>query len=459
MGQERGDVDEAVRTRYKEALDWIHSTMRFGSRPGLERIGYLLRLLGNPESDCRYLHVAGTNGKGSVTAMIASALRACGYRTGMYISPYLEDFRERITLNGRMIPEEDLVKMVDEVRPQVQRMLSEGQEHPTEFEVITALAFLYYRLQGCDYVSLEVGLGGRFDATNVVTPAVVTITTISFDHTDRLGNTLAQIAFEKAGIIKPGMPVVTGVTEEEPLSVIRRRAQELGAPLYVVSTAPGADVTWREISRSMEGQVIDVFGPGFAYEGLKVPLLGKHQQQNAALAVASLELARPDNRRKVLHLDRAAVAHGIATTVWPGRFEVLSRRPPVILDGAHNPGGARVLREAMEDVPRKRLICVFGMLGDKEYREVTATVAAMCDSVVVTRPDTPRSLDAAALAEEVRQYVSDVAIEPDIRKAIDLALAKAGPEDAILCCGSLYLVGPARTHLRAKLGISEGRRE
>ena len=445
--------------RYDEALKWIHSTMRFGSRPGLERIGYLLRLLGDPQICCEYLHIAGTNGKGSVTAMIANALRACGYRTGMYISPYLEDFRERISLNGRMIPESDLVEMVDEVRPKVQEMLSLGHEHPTEFEVITALAFLYYKLRDCDYVSLEVGLGGRFDATNVVTPAVSTITTISFDHTDRLGDTLAQIAFEKAGIIKPGVPVVTGVTAREPLEVIRRRAQELGAPVFIVADSSGADVTWREVSYSMDGQVIDVFGPNFTYKGLEVPLRGRHQQQNAALAIASLELARPRNRRRTLYLDRSAVAHGIATTAWPGRFEVLSRNPTVILDGAHNPDGARVLAEAMKDVPRKRLICVLGILGDKEYKQVTAKIASMCDTVVVTRPETPRALDPSMLAEEVRRYVSDVEVQPDIGKAIDLALAKADPEDVVLCCGSLYLVGPARTYFRSKLGITGKRGE
>jgi dihydrofolate synthase/folylpolyglutamate synthase len=449
-------VDESA---YQEALNWIHSTMRFGSRLGLERVGRLLSLLGNPEKDCEFLHVAGTNGKGSVTAMMAGALRASGYRTGTYISPYLEDFRERIVLHGMMIPKGDLASMVAEVRPRVQEMLSEGFEHPTEFEVITALAFLYYSRQECDYVSLEVGLGGRFDATNVVTPAVSTITTISFDHTERLGDTLGKIAFEKAGIIKPGMPVVTGVTAEEPLAVIRDRARELGSPLFIVANGPGADVTWEEVSYSMDGQVIDVRGPSFEYAGLKVPFMGRHQQQNASLAVASLELARPLTRQGRLYLDRAAVAHGIASTTWPGRLEVLSRKPTVILDGAHNPEGARVLAEAMEEVPRRRLICVLGILGDKAYKEVVSSVAPMCDHVVVTRPDTPRALDLDLLAGEVKRYLDEVEIEPDIGKAIDKALAKACFDDAVLCCGSLYLVGPVRTHLRSRLGMTGRNRE
>lgn len=438
---------------YEKTLQWIHSTGRFGSKLELTRVRRLLDLLANPERDQEYVHVAGTNGKGSVTAMVAAALTACGYRIGMYISPYLEDFRERIVLNGRMISKQDLALLAAEVRPAVEGMVASGYEHPTEFEVITALALLYYSRQETDYVSLEVGLGGRFDGTNVVVPAVSTIVTISYDHVDRLGDTLRKIAFEKAGIIKEGVPVVTGVTEDEPLEVIRTRARELGAPLYRVAQAGDADVTWEEVSCSMDGQVIDVVGPGFAYKGLRVPLLGRHQQQNAAVAIASLEFARPRTRQGRIYLDRAAVARGIASTVWPGRLEVLSRDPTIILDGAHNPAGARALREAMALVPRKKLICVLGILGDKAYKEATVIIAPMCDEVIVTRPDTPRALDPEILASEVKDCVREVSVEPSIGKALDAALAKAGHEDVVLACGSLYLVGPARTHLRGRLGM------
>jgi len=444
---------------YGKALLWIHSTMRFGSKLELTRIQSLLSLLGNPEKDQEYIHVAGTNGKGSVTAMVASALTACGYRTGMYISPYLEDFRERIVLNRRMISREDLVALTAEVKAAVERMVDSGVEHPTEFEVITALALTYYSRKAVDYVSFEVGLGGRFDATNVVTPAVSTITTISFDHTDRLGDTLGKIAFEKAGIIKPGVPVVTGVTDPEPLSVIRRAADEAGSPLYLVGQSDDADVTWEEVSSDMSGQTVNVFGPGFEYRNLHVPLLGRHQQQNAAIAVSSLEFARPRTRQGKIYLDRTAVAHGISKTVWPGRLEVLSGRPTVILDGAHNPDGAKVLAEAMASVPRKRLICVLGILGDKSFREAAATIGPVCDEVIVTRPDTPRALDPEVLAQEVGKYSQVTLVEPDIGKALDAALAKATADDVVLCCGSLYLVGPARTHLRGRLGMIGTRSE
>ncbi len=439
---------------YGKALEWIHGTMRFGSKPGLDRIRHLLSLLGNPERDQEYIHVAGTNGKGSVTAMVASALSACGYRTGMYISPYLEDFRERIVLDGKKIPKSDLAALIGELRPAVEQMISSGLEHPTEFEIDTALAFLYYSRQGCDYVSLEVGLGGRFDATNVIVPAVSTITTISLDHTAILGDTLGQIAFEKAGIVKEGIPVITGVAEEEPLSAIETRAKELGAPLYLVARSPKAQVTWEEVSYSMEGQVINVYGPNFEYKDLRIPLLGRHQQQNAAMAVASLELAKLDRSPGGGAPDRDAIARGIASTRWPGRLEILSRNPAVILDGAHNPGGARALFEAMNLIPRKRLICVMGILADKSYGGVASIIAPSCDEVIVTKPDVPRGLDPRVLAEEVGKYVEKVRVEPDIGKALDAALAKVTPEDVMLCCGSLYLVGSARTYLRQRLGMT-----
>lgn len=474
-------------TAYEDALSWIHSTLRFGSKLGLERVRRLAKLLGDPQDKCEHFHIAGTNGKGSVAAMIASSLHHCGYRTGMNISPYLEDFRERITINGRMIHREDLVAMVSKVRPAVESMVKDGGDHPTEFEVITALAFLYYAQERCDYVSLEVGLGGRFDATNIVNPLVSVITTIALDHTDRLGNTLGEIASEKAGIIKPGVPVVTGALEGDAFAVISDKAHELGSPLYTVGKA-GADVTWEEVSVSQYGQVVDITGPWFRYQNLRIPLLGRHQQQNAALAVTALEVA---GRRSVSsahgfpalasalpadqaragssasgsptdrsyhpagpYLDPSAVAAGIAHTVWPGRMEVLSRNPTIIIDGAHNAAGAIALRKAMSVIPRKRLVCVYGILGDKSFEEATSYIAPMCDEMVLTLPDTPRSLDLDLLSQAVRKYVSKVHIEPNLNKAFDLAIERVGPEDALLACGSLYLVGPLRAHIRRRLGMT-----
>ncbi|MGI6662294.1 MAG: bifunctional folylpolyglutamate synthase/dihydrofolate synthase [Bacillota bacterium] len=439
---------------YEEALSWIHSTMRFGSKLGLERIRKLVELLGHPERHSEYVHVAGTNGKGSVTAMVASALSANGYRTGRYISPYLEDFRERIAVQDKMISREDLVELVGIVRPAVEEMVGQGEDHPTEFEIVTALAFLYYARQGCDYVALEVGLGGRFDATNIVTPAVSVITTISLDHTDRLGNTVGKIAWEKAGIIKPGVPVVTGTSDEEALRVIRARAEGIGSPLFTVSDKRRADVTWEEVSYSMEGQVINIQGPAFRYENVRVPLLGRHQQANAAVAVAALEFGRPKNRDGRFRLDRSAVRHGIATTQWPGRMEVMSKHPLIILDGAHNPEGAKALRDTLVSFPKKRTVCVVGILGDKSYKEATSLIAPLCDEVIVTKPDTPRSLDPDLLAAEVKRYLPSVTVEPDLHKALEEALKRTGQEDMLLVSGSLYLVGSARTYISSKLGMT-----
>jgi len=440
---------------YQDTLDWIHSTMRFGSRLGLERISRLLELLGHPEKETKCIHVTGTNGKGSVTAMVASVLKEAGYRTGMYTSPYLEEFRERIMINGRKIPKKDLVRIARVVRSKVDQMVAEGAENPTEFEINTAMGFVYFQEQGCDYVSLEVGLGGRFDATNVVRPLVSVITTISYDHMDRLGNTLAEIAFEKAGIIKPGVPVVTGAIEEEPFKVIQKRSLELGSPLVTVGKGPENHVWWKEVSYSLEGQVIDLYGPDFEYRHLEIPLLGRHQQQNTALAVAALKTASEDNMEGRIYLDEEALRVGLKRTVWPGRLETVSRKPLVILDGAHNPQGAQVLAQALKDIPRKRLICVFGILGDKCYREATDAIAPLCDKVIVTKPHTPRALDPKVLASEVRKYTDQVIVEENSDKAIEMALDEAKNEDVVLCCGSLYLVGPVRTYIREKFGISE----
>jgi len=443
-----------IESQYQKALKWIHSSVRFGSKLGLNRILRLLDLLGNPQKHCKFIHITGTNGKGSVTAFVASVLKEAGFRTGMYISPYLEDFRERIMINGRKIPKTELVGLVNEIRPKVEQMVQEGYEHPTEFEINTAIGLLYFARQNCDYVSLEVGLGGRFDATNVVTPVCSVITTISFDHMDRLGNTLAGIAFEKAGIIKPNIPVVTGALEKEPFSVIQKKAESLKCPLITVGQISWADVRWEEVSYSLNHQTINLFGPHFEYRNLKIPLLGRHQQQNAAIAVAALAFSSPDNLEKRIYLDEQAIKVGIERTIWPGRLEVMHKDPLIILDGAHNPQGAKAVSQALKEIPKKRLICVYGILGDKCYKESTAYIAPLCDEVIITKPRTPRALNPSVLADEVRKYTNRIMIEPNLDRALEIALKKASQQDAILCCGSLYLVGPARTYIRGKFGIS-----
>ncbi len=472
----RGHTQEDIDAAYQDALKWIHSTMRFGSKLGLERISSLLELLGNPQNNTKFIHVTGTNGKGSVTSIVASILKEAGFRTGMYISPYLEDYRERIMLNGRKIPKDKVVSLVGQVRPAVEQLVKEGFEHPTEFEINTALAFLYFAQENCDYAALEVGMGGRFDATNVVTPVASVITTIDFDHMDRLGNRLSEIAFEKAGIIKPGVPVVTGAVEEEALAVIKRRASECGSGLTIAGdtvefTGKLAGTTSSDLA-VLDGQIINISGPGFEFNNLYLPLLGRHQQLNAALAVTALKAAqvgypnctRDSQMQRANHprsshlnsiaLDQQAIRTGIANTVWPGRLEVMHRNPVIILDGAHNPQGARVLAEFMQRLSDRKIVCVYGILGDKCYKESTSIIAPLCDEIIVTRPHTPRALDPELLAGEAAKYIGKVFIEDNCGKALELALAKVSSRDIVLCCGSLYLVGPVRTYIRNKFGIS-----
>ena len=478
------DTETKIEARYQDALDWIHSTMRFGSKLGLERIARLLEVLGNPQADMRFVHVAGTNGKGSVTAMVASVLQQSGYRTGMYISPYLEDFRERIMINGKKIPKAKVSDLVDRIKPAIDDLVKEGFDHPTEFEINTALGLMYFAEENCDYVSLEVGLGGQFDATNVVTPVVSVITTIGYDHMEQLGNTLAQIAFEKAGILKPGVPVVTGVSEDEPLSVIKKRAEDLGCPLTIVGNVPFADVTWKEVPNETplpedmpfpKGANIDLEGPGYSFRDIHVPLLGKHQELNAALAIAALMHARvkplrlsvlegvkpeseeTEQTKKLdllpIALDEQGIRTGIARTIWPGRLEIMNREPLVILDGAHNPQGAQVLSEFLKELKGRKIICVYGILGDKSYQEATSLIVPLCDEIIVTKPRTPRALDPNVLADETRKYKDKVWVKEDLEGALELALGRASSNDVVMCCGSLYLVGPARTFLRQKFNI------
>lgn len=430
---------------YEEALNWIHSTYRFGSQLGLERISVLLHLLGRPQDSGRFVHVAGTNGKGSVTAMVASILKEAGYRTGTYTSPHLEDFRERIRLGGRKIGKEEVAELVPRVKAQVERMMSAGYPHPTEFEIVTAMAFLYFKESGCDWVSLEVGLGGRFDATNVVTPAVSVITPVSLDHTDRLGNTLGEIAFEEAGIIKPGVPVVVAPQPPEALAVILDRARALGCRVMLV----GEDISWRVEAESIRGQEIQVVAGRTELGRLFVPLAGPHQAVNAATAVAVARILTESGAE----IGWETIKAGIARTRWPGRLEVVAERPLVILDGAHNPGGAAALVRSLPLIPRRKLISVVGMLKDKDYRQVLSQVLPFCDVVVATYPVSERALDAGVLAEEASKYCSDVTVAGNVKDALELSLQRASSEDAVLIWGSLYLVGAARMLLREKLGI------
>ncbi|MFZ5597807.1 MAG: bifunctional folylpolyglutamate synthase/dihydrofolate synthase [Bacillota bacterium] len=423
---------------YREAIDYLQNLTKFGFNFGLGRITELLRRFDNPHRKLRVIHIGGTNGKGSTTAMISSILKESGYRAGAFTSPHLHSYTERYSINGRHITEEGLAGLIEEMKPHLEKMVEEGFEHPTEFEVGTAMAFLYFYREKVDFLVLEVGLGGAIDSTNVVVPAVSVITNVAMDHMDYLGNTIREIAGIKAGIIKKGVPVVTAATGEA-LDVILDRAGELEAPVTVV----GRDVRWREAGCGVNGQKLDVHGLRGDYSDIFLPLLGGHQQVNAATAIAAVEVLADLDLIK----PGIAVKEGIAATYWPARLEIINQSPVVVIDAAHNYDGAVSLRRAIADYfPGKRVVLVIGMLGDKERSKVVAELAPSAAAVVVTKPNSPRAGDWEQMAVEARRYVESVVTIEDIREAVRAGMDAAGPEDVVVITGSFYMVAEAREY-------------
>lgn len=436
---------------WQEAAAWLESLGRFGSRPGLERIEKLLGQLGHPEQGLKIIHVAGTNGKGSVCAFVSSVLAAAGYRTGLYTSPHLVEYGERFQINGNQISSEELAALLTSVRRASLEVAAAGGEEATEFEVLTAAAFLYFAAQKVDYLVLEVGLGGRLDATNVVRPEVAVITHISYDHTAVLGRRLAEIAREKAGIIKPGCPVVMAPQEEEAAEVIAAVAAERGAPLHRVQ----AECTVIPRRQSLSGQSFDLCVAGRWYRDVSINLLGDHQLDNVATAALALAVLSA----KGAIISEAALRQGLAAARWPARFEVLRQNPVVVIDGAHNPDGAEALAGAVRAyLPKRRLILVLGVLGDKDVPAVLRALGPLAQVAVVTRPASPRAAEPEQVAAGLRSYVPEVCVEPEIAQAVQHALSLAGPEDVVLIAGSLYMAGVARRHLLLDSVTVEGKK-
>lgn len=420
-----------------DAIKRIHEFEKFGWVLGLERMNVLLEKLGNPQEKLRVIHVAGTNGKGSVCRYIYEVLQTAGYHCGLFTSPFLEVFNERIEFDGAYISDEDLQRCSDRVLAKTEEMVAEGQESPTEFEVITAVAFLYFREKKTDYVVLEVGLGGRGDSTNVVkAPLISVITSISLDHTDRLGDTVGQIAREKAGIIKAGCPVVTGVKQPEAMQVIKERCSELGAPLY------DAFACRTEIQeQSVYGSRFTVELPQGTY-ALRIPMAGEHQVQNAAQALYALTLL---NREGKISIGDEAIREGFSRVRQIGRFELMRETPLVILDGAHNPDGAKALLQTVRTCfPGKKILLITGILADKEVDAAVDTLCRIGDGFVATEPDSPRKLPAEALAEKFRAAGKACKAIASANEAVDYAMKEAGGYDVILFTGSLYLIGAIR---------------
>ncbi len=441
---------------YQNALDYIYSfidyslTRNFRYSPekfNLDRMAALLELLGNPHRQYPVIHIAGTKGKGSISALAASSLRAAGYITGLYTSPHLQEYTERIQVNGQEILPGEFVALIEEMKPHVAAI-----EHLTTFEITTALGFLYFARQHVNAAVIEVGLGGRLDATNVVSPLVSVISSISYDHTAVLGNTLAQIAAEKSGIIKPGRPVVISPQKDEARITIEKIAAERGAPV----TQVGRDLLYAPWSHSLESQTIllwdadqqplvDAYiesgGQTPAPLRLTLPLLGYHQIENAATAYAALEVAR----REGLKISDEAVQQGFSSVKWPGRFEVLRYTPPVIVDSAHNRDSALKLRLTIEDyLPGVPVILVYGASEDKDIHGMFAELLPRVRRVITTQSIHPRAADAHQLAELAHQFGCPAQAVLPVEDALARALELAGSDAAVLVTGSLFVAAAAR---------------
>lgn len=418
---------------YEEALEYIHGTYKFGIKLGLDNISKLLGLMGNPQDKLKYVHVAGTNGKGSTVAYISSILIDAGYKVGIYTSPYIERFTERIKINGVEISEEDLARITEFVKSKVDIMLQNGNNHPTEFEVVTAVAFQYYYEMGCDVVVLEVGLGGRFDSTNVIkTPLLSVIATINYDHMDKLGDTLEKIAFEKAGIIKDEgdvlfYPCTEGVERVFLDKCELTRSKHYSFRIGDISTE-SFGIDWQEFSFEN-------------YKGLKIKLLGKHQIYNAALAVKACEILSA----KGLGISEKNIRSGLENARWPGRLEVIHKKPVVIIDGAHNPEAASALVEALKVYfPEKKINFIFGVLKDKDYQRMIEIVAPLADRFITVTPPSERALPAIELVKFIEPYCNNVFFSDKIKEAVKTCLQNALKDDVICVFGSLTFIGEIR---------------
>ncbi len=417
---------------YEQALEKIDSLLVFGVKPGLERLKRLLTVMRNPQEKLKYIHVAGTNGKGSVCNMTARILTAQGYKTGLFTSPHITGFGERMQIDFKQIPKEDIIDEVERLFPLVEMLKNLGTVI-TEFEFVTAMAFDWFARNKCDYVVLETGLGGRFDATNVVHVTLCSIiTSISLDHTAVLGDTLAKIAYEKSGIIKMGRAVVYNRQEDEVNSVIENEAAKKGCKVYIPEKA--------ELTAS------DIDGSIVRYRDKEVllPLLGEHQIRNLSLVLCAVDVLREQG----VEISDKAVRDGLSAVRIPARFERISDEPLVILDGAHNPGGLEALADSVDRyLYDKNIICIMGMLKDKDSKTALAFLKGKLYKVITTQVnDNPRRLTAEELKAIAGEYFTDITAESDNEKAVNLAFDTADKTEnpAILICGSLYLASEIR---------------
>lgn len=411
---------------YEETLAHIFSRGRFGIKPGLERIRALLARLGDPHRGLRIVHIAGTNGKGSTAAFVAAIARAAGLKTGLYTSPHLVRFTERMRIDGEEIGQETVVNLAE-------RVVAAAPPETTFFELVTAMGFLHFAERSVDVAVMEAGMGGRWDATNVADGAVSIITPVSLDHCEYLGSTLSEIATEKAGIIKPGGVAVIGPQVDEAREAIARRARETGSRVLLwgndfSASGDAGTIEYRSASRTL---------------GLKPGIGGRYQLVNAACAVAAVEALAANG----MPIDAVHICQGVAKAFWPGRMEMIGSTPRVLLDGAHNPAGVAALKDALSDVPFKRLLLVVGVMGDKDVLGLLGPLVPLAHRMFAVAPAMDRALPSARLAAFCGEFGTSCADGGSVAAGLDSARDAAGPDDLILVCGSLFTVGEARALL------------
>ena len=433
-------------TTYTEALDYIYDLTKYGMKLGLKNINYLLHLLGEPHKKLKVIHVAGTNGKGSTCSFISSILQSDGHKVGLYTSPHLVDFTERIKINNKPIDRKKVCELLERIKPSIEKVANTpSYGHPTFFEVITAMAFLYFFEEQVDFLVLEVGLGGRLDATNVCEPLISVITHVDYDHMDKLGNSLKEIAREKGGIIKPEGIVISSNQYEEAYNEIKKITDEKNSLIYSM----GREISYEIVKSDIEGIIFDLKGIYHNYKNLHTPLLGRHQADNAATAITAIETLKI----RGVKISEEAIRDGLEKVKWTGRLEIIQNNPTLILDGAHNPSGVEIVRNALKEIfAYGRLILVLAIFADKDCKKMIQIIAPEADLIITTKAKSPRAAPPQVIAKEAAQYVDEnkIIVKENIPQAINCALSNSKKDDLICITGSLYTVGEAKRYFRKK---------
>lgn len=426
---------------YSESMKYIEETARFSIKLGLSRTEKILELLGNPHKKLKCVHIAGTNGKGSTTSMIASILKESGYKVGMYTSPFIEEFEERIQINGVNIDKEELAEVITKVSRVIDKVIELGYDNPTQFEIITCAGLLYFYEKKVDFAVIEVGLGGRLDSTNVITPILSVITSISYDHIDILGDTLSKIALEKAGIIKENVPVVLYPQEREAEAIIQKVCTDKNCKL--INVKKDCVEFLGCIEKDSEYRILQnvtVQGQCDVYD-ISLSLLGKHQLLNCAVAIYAIEALK----KQGITIDKMHIIKALSKVKWMGRFEIMKTNPTVVIDGAHNIDGILKLKESVEAyIKYDDLILILGILADKQVKDIVKTLSPMAKKVICVTPHSHRAELADKLKLEVEKYNIQCEAVEDYSEAYKLGLKYCSKNDLLLISGSLYMIGDMR---------------